>query len=76
MTKFLQDVSHSHVPLVYLKPFVSSAYLRVKSQHLMSTETLDRGLSLIRSATMSLESDPQYALMLAEKQKLLASWLI
>ena len=39
----------------------------------MSTETLDRGLGVLRSATMSLESDPQYQLMVAEKQKLLAS---
>ena len=45
----------------------------------MSTETLDRGVELLRSATMSLESDPQYKKMLEEKEKLLVTrhfWLV
>ena len=36
----------------------------------MSTATLDRGLAFVRSATMSLESDTQYQLMMEEKKKL------
>lgn len=36
----------------------------------MSTATLDNGLMLLRSASMSLESDPLYQEMLAEKEKL------
>ncbi len=39
----------------------------------MSSATLLRGVELTRAATMSLESDPQYLAMMAEKQKLLAS---
>lgn len=41
----------------------------------MSTDTLDRGLSLLRSATMSLESDPLYQDMKKEKELLLATCL-
>ena len=40
----------------------------------MSTDTLDRGLSLLRSATMSLESDPLFQDMLKEKERLLVAW--
>lgn len=39
----------------------------------MSTATLDRGLSLVRGATMSLSSDPLYAEMLVERERLLVS---
>ena len=39
----------------------------------MSTETLDKGVEILRGATMSLESDPQYAEMLKEKERLLVS---
>ena len=41
----------------------------------MSTETLLRGVELTRAATMSLDSDPDYLAMMAEKDKLLASRL-
>lgn len=39
----------------------------------MSTETLDKGLQIIRGATMSLDSDPQFAEMMKEKERLLVS---
>ena len=42
----------------------------------MSTETLDKGLEILRGATMSLESDPQYQEMLKEKERLLVSKLL
>lgn len=41
----------------------------------MSTETLLRGVELTRAVTMSLESDPDYLAMMAEKDKLQASSL-
>ena len=44
---------------------------RYSGSNLMSTDTLERGLSLLRSATMSIESDPLYQEMLKEKEVLL-----
>ena len=41
----------------------------------LSTETLDRGVALLRQQTMSLESDPAYLELLAEREKLLVPCL-
>lgn len=53
------------------KPFPGNLLLLLVWQ-LMSTDTLGRGLAIVRSSTMSLENDPLYLAMLAEKEKLLA----
>ena len=43
--------------------------------HSLSTSSLLRGVGILRSQTMSLESDPKYQELLAERERLLAACL-
>ena len=40
----------------------------------LSTETLVRGAELVRTQTMSLEHDAEYAEMAARREELLVTW--
>ena len=58
------------------RAFSSLLLTAVNMQHLpsksLSSSTLCRGADLLRSQTMSLENDPTFQLLLAERDKLLA----
>lgn len=58
--------------------YVSVGFWLSNMHHLpsksLSTETLVRGANLLRSQTMSMESDAQYAEMVARRNELLETW--